>query len=237
MQKERIDKLIASQGMLSRTDAAKIIKSGKVRINGSVIKSTSFKADPAADTIEINGEKFAYQKFIYIMMNKPQGVVSASRDPKEKTVVDLVPPEMKRQDLFPAGRLDKDTTGFVLITDDGAFAHYILSPRHHIDKTYLATTDSLIEESYLEQMRSGMQSGDEVFLPAQIELHENSDSPVYKITLHEGKYHQIKRMIGATNAELLALKRISMGALPLDDSLLPGECKVLSDEEVKLISP
>ncbi|MBQ8210376.1 MAG: rRNA pseudouridine synthase [Clostridia bacterium] len=232
MAKERIDKLIASQGMRSRSDAAKIIKSGKVCINGAVIKSTSFKADPDTDSIVIDGERFAYKKFIYIMMNKPQGVVSASRDPKEKTVVDLVPEEMKRPELFPAGRLDKDTTGFVLITDDGAFAHYILSPKHHIDKTYLATTDTIIDESYLEQMRNGMASGDEVFLPAQIELYENTDSPVYKITLHEGKYHQIKRMIAATNATLLALKRISMGALSLDGSLLPGECKELSDKEV-----
>lgn len=236
MAKERLDKLISSQGMLSRSDAAKIIKSGKVKVNGVVIKNTSSKADPDIDIIEIDGEKFNYKKFIYIMMNKPDGVVSASRDPKEKTVVDLVPEEMKRPQLFPAGRLDKDTTGFVLITDDGAFAHYILSPKHHIDKTYLATTDTIIENVYLEQMRAGMTSGDETFLPAGIELYENSDSPVYKITLHEGKYHQIKRMIASTNASLLKLKRISMGALKLDETLLPGECKELSDDEFKLIT-
>lgn len=236
MAKERIDKLISSQGMQSRSDAAKTIKSGKVRINGAVIKSTSFKADPTVDTIEIDGSRFTYKKFIYIMMNKPQGVVSASRDPKEKTVVDLVPEEMKRPELFPAGRLDKDTTGFVLITDDGAFAHYILSPKHHIDKTYLATTSELIDDVYLGQMRNGMTAGDETFLPAKIELFENAQCPVYKITLHEGKYHQIKRMIAATNASLLALKRISMGALPLDEALLPGECKELSEQEVALLT-
>lgn len=233
MAKERIDKLISSQGMLSRSDAAKIIKSGKVRINGAITKSTSFKADPAADVIEIDGERFTYKKHIYIMMNKPQGIVSASRDPKEKTVVDLVPDELKRPELFPAGRLDKDTTGFVLITDDGDFAHYILSPKHHIDKTYLAATDEIIDEKYLELMRSGMTSGDEAFLPAQIELYENTGSPVYRITLHEGKYHQIKRMIASTNASLTALKRISMGSLPLDESLAEGECKELSAAEIE----
>ena len=236
MAKERIDKLISSQGMLSRTDAAKIIKSGSVRINGTVIKSTSFKADPDIDKVEINGEAFKYKKYIYIMMNKPDGIVSASRDPKEKTVVDIVPDELKRPELFPAGRLDKDTTGFVLITDDGAFAHYILSPKHHINKTYLATTDALIDDTYLEQMRTGMTCGDELFMPAQIDLHENSDSPVYKITLHEGKYHQIKRMIASTNANLLALKRITMGSLDLDETLSPGECRELSEDEIKLLT-
>ncbi len=236
MAKERIDKLISSQGMLSRTDAGKIIKSGSVRINGTVIKSTSFKTDPDIDKIEINGEKFEYKKFIYIMMNKPDGIVSASRDPKEKTVVDIVPDELKRPELFPAGRLDKDTTGFVLITDDGAFAHYILSPKHHINKTYLATTDALIDDVYLEQMRTGMTCGDELFMPAQIDLYKNSDSPVYKITLHEGKYHQIKRMIASTNTNLLALKRITMGSLDLDESLAPGECRELSESEIKLLT-
>lgn len=236
MAKERIDKLISSQGMLSRADAAKIIRGGNVKINGEVIKSTSFKADPHVDGIEINGEKLVYKKFIYIMMNKPDGIVSASRDPKEKTVVDIVPDKLKRPELFPAGRLDKDTTGFVLITDDGSFAHYILSPKHHINKTYLATTDGIIENIYIEQMRKGMTCGDETFLPAQIDLYANSDSPVYKITLHEGKYHQIKRMIASTNANLTALKRITMGSLDLDDTLAPGECRELSNEEIQLIT-
>ena len=221
--------------MITRTDASRLIKGGCVKINGAVVKNTSFKVDTENDAIELNGEPFIYKEHIYIMMNKPSGIVSASRDPKEKTVVDIVPEELMRPGLFPAGRLDKDTTGFVLITDDGDFAHNILSPKHHIEKTYLAETDAIIEESFLEQIRSGMTSGEDVFMPAQIELYENTDNPVYKIVLHEGKYHEIKRMIGASNAVLLSLTRIRMGQRDLDGTLLPGKCREITKEELKLI--
>lgn len=235
MAKERLDKLISSQSMMTRSDASKLIRSGCVSVNGIQVKNTAFKADTEADIIEVNGEKFCYKKNIYIMMNKPDGIVSASRDPKEKTVVDIVPDELKRPDLFPAGRLDKDTTGFVLITDDGEFAHNILSPRHHIDKTYLAETDEIINEDFLENMRSGMMLGDEQLLEAEIDLVENKANPVYRIVLREGKYHQIKRMIASTNANLLSLRRIRMGNLDLDENLAPGECREITQDELKLI--
>lgn len=235
MAKERLDKIISSQSMMTRTEAAKIIRSGTVTVNGSVIKSTSFKTDPSVDVIKVGGVTFTYKKHIYIMMNKPDGIVSASKDPKEKTVIDLVPDELKRPDLFPAGRLDKDTTGFVLITDDGDFAHNILSPRHHVEKTYLAETDCIIEESFLESMRSGMMLGDEQLMEAEIDFEANKTNPVYRIILREGKYHQIKRMIGSTNAVLLSLKRIRMGKLDLDESLTPGECREITTEELALI--
>lgn len=235
MAKERLDKLISSQSMMTRSDASKLIRSGCVSVNGIQVKNTAFKADTEADIIEVNGEKFCYKKNIYIMMNKPDGIVSASRDPKEKTVVDIVPDELKRPDLFPAGRLDKDTTGFVLITDDGEFAHNILSPRHHIDKTYLAETDEIINEDFLENMRSGMMLGDEQLLEAEIDLVENNVNPVYRIVLREGKYHQIKRMIASTNANLLSLRRIRMGNLDLDENLAPGECREITQDELKLI--
>ena len=235
MAKERLDKLISSQSMMTRSDASKLIRSGCVSVNGNQVKNTAFKADTEADNIEVNGEKFCYKKNIYIMMNKPDGIVSASRDPKEKTVVDIVPDELKRPDLFPAGRLDKDTTGFVLITDDGEFAHNILSPRHHIDKTYLAETDKIINEDFLENMRNGMMLGDEQLLEAEIDLVENNGNPVYRIVLREGKYHQIKRMIASTNANLLSLRRIRMGNLDLDENLAPGECREITQEELKLI--
>ena len=235
MVKERLDKIISSQSMMTRSDASKLIRSGAVAVNGTVVKNTSMKIDTDCDCITVNSMPFRYRKYIYIMMNKPDGIVSASRDTKEKTVVDLVPDELKRPDLFPAGRLDKDTTGFVLITDDGEFAHNILSPRHHVDKTYLATTDSIINDEYLEAMRSGMILGEEQLLEAEIDLEEGTDPPVYRIVLREGKYHQIKRMIASTNASLLALKRIKMGKLPLDPYLAPGECREITDEELKLI--
>ena len=235
MAKERLDKLISSQSMMTRSDASKLIRSGVVTINGTAVKNTSFKADPDVDTIMINNEKFVYKKYIYIMMNKPDGIVSASRDPKEKTVIDIIPDHMKRPNMFPAGRLDKDTTGFVLITDDGDFAHNILSPKHHIDKTYLAETDCIIEDHFLEDMRNGMILGEDQLLEAEIDLVENTGNPVYRIVLREGKYHQIKRMIGSTNAVLLSLRRIQMGNLPLDENLAPGECRELSKEEITQI--
>lgn len=235
MAKERLDKLISSQSMMTRSEASKLIKSGCVSVNGNQIRNTAFKADTDNDIIEVNGEKFSYKKHIYIMMNKPDGIVSASRDPKEKTVIDIVPDRLKRPGLFPAGRLDKDTTGFVLITDDGEFAHNILSPRHHIDKTYLAETSEIINESYLSEMRNGMLLGDEQLLEAEIDLVCNDNLPVYRIILREGKYHQIKRMIASTNASLISLKRIKMGNLSLDNTLAPGECREITEEEFRLI--
>lgn len=235
MAKERLDKLISSQSMMTRSDATKIIRSGAVTVNGSAVKNTSFKADPLVDIIKVGNETFVYKKHIYIMMNKPDGIVSASRDPKEKTVIDLVPDALKRPNLFPAGRLDKDTTGFVLITDDGDFAHNILSPRHHVEKTYLAETDCIIEDTFLENMRNGMMLGDEQLMEAEIELIRNENNPIYRIVLREGKYHQIKRMIGSTNAFLLSLTRIKMGKLDLDESLAPGECRELTAEELAQI--
>lgn len=236
MGKERIDKLISSQSMMTRSDATKIIRSGIVTVNGTAVRSTSFKADPSVDDIKIGNVPFVYKKHIYIMMNKPDGIVSASRDPKEKTVIDIVPDELKRPNLFPAGRLDKDTTGFVLITDDGDFAHNILSPKHHVEKTYLAETSCVIEDSFLDNMRNGMMLGDEQLMEAEIELIQNEKNPVYKIVLREGKYHQIKRMIGSTNAELLSLKRIKMGNLPLDETLSAGECREITAKELSLIT-
>ena len=174
------------------------------------------------------------------MMNKPVGIVSASRDPKEKTVVDLVPEELKRPGLFPAGRLDKDTTGFVLITDDGEFAHNILSPSKHINKTYLAATRGRIDEKYLKAIREGMTAGSEVFMPASIEPYNNTQNSeykyIYKIILHEGRYHQIKRMISASEQVLLSLKRIAMGSLSLDENLKEGSCREITPEEFKMIT-
>lgn len=235
MPKERLDKLISSQSMMSRSDASRLIKGGCVKINGVTVKNTAEKVDGSADIIEINNQRFIYKKFIYIMMNKSTGIVSASRDPKEKTVIDIIPENLKRPNLFPAGRLDKDTTGFVLITDDGDFAHNILSPKHHIEKTYIATTDVLIENKYLDNIRNGMTSGEDTFMPAEIELIENSIEPIYKIILHEGKYHEIRRMIGASNANLISLKRIKMGNLSLDKKLKPNECREITDEEKNMI--
>lgn len=235
MAKQRIDKLISSQSMATRSEVVKLIKGGRVTVNGAAVKSGSAKADPSADVITINGERFVYKEHVYFMMNKPYGVVSASRDPKEKTVIDLLPKAVLREGLFPAGRLDKDTTGFVLITDDGDFAHNILSPKRHIDKTYIAVTDAAVSDAHIDEIRRGMILGEEQFMPADIRLVSNKENFTYEIVLHEGRYHQIKRMIAASGVQLLSLNRIKMGDLPLDPSLTFGESRELSDDELKKI--
>ena len=235
MSLQRLDKIIASQGKYSRNDVRRLVRSGGVTVNGKAVSDSGVKVDPECDVINVCGESFGYSEYVYIMLNKPQGVVSASRSPGEKTVVDLVPDELKRQGLFPAGRLDKDTTGFVLITDDGAFAHDILSPKKHIEKTYIAVLDRPIGESELEKFRTGVILADGYeCLPAQI-TPLTDDGLTVEIKLREGKYHQIKRMAAACGSHVNKLRRISMGALELDSSLAEGECRLISADELAKI--
>lgn len=235
MAKQRLDKIIASQGKYSRSQVRDLVKNSKVFVNSECISDPGFKADPDTDAITVDGKIFGYCEHIYIMLNKPQGVVSASRSPGEKTVVDLVPPELKRNGLFPAGRLDKDTTGFVLITDDGDFAHEILSPRKHIVKTYIAELDRAIEPGNLEKFRNGvmLEDGYEC-LPAEIKILSD-DGKTVEIKLREGKYHQIKRMAAACGSHVNGLHRCAMGELFLDESLEQGECRTLTKDELALI--
>ena len=232
MAQQRLDKIIASQGKYSRSDVRRLVRGGEITVNGKAVNDCGLKVDPEKDNIVVRGESFGYSKFVYIMLNKPQGVVSASRSPGEKTVVDLVPDELKRDGLFPAGRLDKDTTGFVLITDDGAFAHEILSPKKHVEKTYIAVLDRPIGESELEKFRSGVTLADGYeCLPAQITLL-SEDGLAVEIKLREGKYHQIKRMAAACGSHVNKLHRVSMGGLSLDGSLQEGECRLITAEEL-----
>lgn len=204
-------------------------------MNSKPVSDPGLKADPETDSITVDGKAFGYSEHVYIMLNKPKGVVSASRSPGEKTVVDLVPPGLKRNGLFPAGRLDKDTTGFVLITDDGEFAHEILSPRKHVEKTYIAQLDRAIDPDNLEKFRTGvvLEDGYEC-LPAVITVL-SEDGKTVEIKLREGKYHQIKRMAAACGSHVNELHRCAMGGLLLDDSLPQGECRLLSAEELALI--
>lgn len=212
-----------------------LVKKGKVLVNSKPVTDAGFKADPETDCITVEGKAFGYSEHIYIMLNKPQGVVSASRSPGEKTVVDLVPEELKRNGLFPAGRLDKDTTGFVLITDDGDFAHDILSPKKHIVKTYIAELDRVIDFENLEKFRNGvvLEDGYEC-LPAEIKIL-STDGKAVEIKLREGKYHQIKRMAAACGSHVNKLHRCAMGALMLDENLAQGECRLINEEELTLI--
>lgn len=233
---ERLDKLIANSGTLSRKEVHRLIKSGAVSVNGIITKDRGFCIDPEIAEIKINGKPVSLEKYVYIMLNKPEGVVSATKDPGEKTVIDLVPGEFKKKNLFPAGRLDRNTTGFVLITDNGDFAHKILSPKNHIEKTYEARLAERIDEGSLKKVADGITLGDGTeCLPAKVKVLEDGDNPLIEIKICEGKYHQIKRMFAAVGNAVIELRRVKMGELFLDENLAPGECRVLTKEEVDLI--
>lgn len=233
---ERLDKLIANSGTYSRKEVHRMIKSGVVKVNGITTKDRGFCVDPDNVSVTINGEEFLIRKYVYIMLNKPEGVVSAARDDKEKTVIDLVPDEYKKKNLFPAGRLDRNTTGFVLITDDGDFAHNILSPKNHVHKTYEARLAEPIGEDSLNRIASGITLGDGTeCLPAELKILEEGENPLIQVIICEGKYHQIKRMFAAAGNAVIELKRVKIGDLPLDESLKAGECRILSEKEVDLI--
>lgn len=233
---ERLDKIIASQGKYSRSEVKKLVKGGMVLLNGKAVKAVDVKVSPENDEIKVCGELLCYKKHIYIMMNKPQGVISASNDKAQKTVVDLVPKELYRDGLFPAGRLDGDTVGFVLITDDGDFAHRILSPKNHINKTYHAVLQRKITQEDIESFKKGVQLGDGT-LCLEAELCEiEADEPMAEIIICEGKYHQVKRMFAALGNKVLFLKRVKMGNLSLDETLAEGECREITKEELELIT-
>lgn len=232
MAKQRIDKIIASSPSYSRSDASRLIRSGAVGVDGAVIKDSGAKADPEKSVITVYGKRFCYKEHIYIMMNKPSGVVSASEGKGETTVVDLVPDEMKRQGLFPAGRLDKDTTGFVLITDDGDFAHRILSPKKHVHKTYRVTLREDITPSQKAEIESGMTLGEEKLMPASVRKLDGENC-VYEVILKQGLYHQIKRMFARFGNEVVALERTAIGLLALDRTLKSGECRELTAREIR----
>lgn len=232
---ERLDKIIASQGKYSRSEVKKLVKAGRVTLDGTVVKSSDVKADEGAD-IRIDGVSLNYKKHIYIMLNKPQGVISATEDRTQKTVLDLVPKELFRNGLFPAGRLDGDTTGFVLITDDGDFAHRILSPKNHIMKTYHATLRDPLSEEDIVRFREGLTLGDGTeCLEAHVRVIESGEKTIAEIKICEGKYHQVKRMFASIGNKVVALRRVKMGELDLDSSLPEGQCREITDEEIDLL--
>lgn len=233
---QRLDKLIASQGRFSRREVQELIKSGAVKVNGITVRDRGAKSDDEKDIICVNGEQLDFQRFVYIMLNKPKGVVSATNDKNEKTVIDLVPKEFKGRNLFPAGRLDITTTGFVLVTDDGDFAHRILSPKNHIEKTYEALLAESVTEGQLEAVHNGIELKDGTkCLPAKVTVLADGEKPLVEIKICEGKYHQIKRMFAAAGNGVIELKRTQMGGLTLDPNLKEGECRLLDVHEVQKI--
>ena len=208
-----------------------MIKSGAVCVNGEVQKSPDFKCGDG-DSITAEGRTLDARKFVYIMMNKPKGVICATDGKGDKTVLDLLPEDMRRKGLFPAGRLDKDTTGFVLITDDGDFAHRILAPTKHIVKTYSAVLDKPVTDEVISDFEAGMTLGEEKLLPAKL---TPLDGCTVQVEIAQGIYHQIKRMFKKHKIEVLELKRVKMGALELDENLGEGECRYLDSAEINRI--
>lgn len=231
---ERIDKILAAALKLSRTDVKKLMKKQRVTVGDERVTDPNVKVNTCTDEIAINGKPIVYQKHIYIMLNKPKGVVSASTDRDAKTVVDLVPENLKRSGLFPAGRLDADTTGFVLITDDGDFAHRILSPKNHVEKTYIALLENEISDGDIEKFKSGVELKDGT-LCLESKLERIGERTV-KVVIHEGKYHQVKRMFAALGNHVIELRRVQMGKLKLDESLKEGECREITDAELEMIT-
>lgn len=233
----RLDKFFSSQSIASRKEVKDLLRQGRVTVNEEMAKVSDMQIDPACDIILLDGKNVSYKKHIYLMLNKPQGVVSTTEDRLHKTVLDLVPPELYRTGLFPAGRLDKDTEGFVLITDDGEFAHRILSPKKHVPKTYEAVIDQPIDQTDIAIFQQGITLSDgTVCRPAGLRVIDAGPRPLVEIVLREGKYHQIKRMFEARGKRVLFLKRIKIGGLALDPDLAPGECReILHKERFKIL--
>lgn len=231
---QRLDKFLSAQLGITRSEAKELIKRRVVTVGGTVAKLFDMKIDPEKDTVCSEGREVTYRKHIYIMMNKPQGVVCSTKDGESKTVLELLPDSIRREGLFPAGRLDKDTEGFVFITDDGALAHNILSPKHHVDKTYFAKLENPATEDDIKAFGDGLAiDGGDVCLPAKLEIL--ADPREVLITIREGMYHQIKRMAQARNNKVLYLKRISIGGVKLDENLALGEWREMLHKETENI--
>lgn len=227
---ERLDKLLAGTGKWSRREVKALVRQGLVRVDGRLAASAEDKLDPAAAIITVAGETISLRRFTYVMLHKPAGVLTATEDRKQPTVLDLLPPELRRIGLAPVGRLDKDTEGLLLLTNDGELAHRLLSPKYHVDKRYLARVDGELSAADMEAFARGMTLGDGLeCLPAGLEVLPDR---VCIVTLREGKFHQVKRMLAARGAPVLYLKRLSMGPLTLDDSLAAGAYRLLRAEEI-----
>lgn len=229
MATERIDKILSAHGICSRRDSDRLMRAGRVTVNGEVVRSGSVKCDPSADVICVDGAPVNYRKHVYYLMNKPQGVLSASTDKHARTVIDLLPPEMAyRRGLFPAGRLDKDTEGLLIITDDGDFAHRLLSPSCHVPKTYHVTVDKPIPSDAAARFLEGVYiDGGHLTMPAKLVTLSEREA---LLTIAEGKYHQVKLMMKKVGCAVTHLKRVSIGDLTLPEGLAPGETVELDEK-------
>lgn len=233
MAKIRIDKYLADAGFGSRKDVKGLLKAKQVTINGETCVHAEEKLEPAQDVVCVQDKMVVYESFSYYMLHKPQGVVSATKDAHEKTVVNLIT-EQKRRDLFPVGRLDKDTEGLLLLTNDGKLSNDLLAPGKHVEKTYYARIKGMVTKKEVAAFAEGVDIGDELLTaPAELKIHKAGSESEIEITITEGRYHQIKRMFEAIGMQVLYLKRLRMGPLYLDESLACGEYRKLTTEEIQ----
>ena len=232
----RLDKYLVACAVGSRTEVKNFLKAGRVMVNGKKEKSAKLQINEETDEICFDGQKLEYEEFVYYMMNKPQGVISATEDPKHKTVLDLLDDLARSKEVFPVGRLDIDTHGLLLLTNDGKLAHALLSPKRHVDKTYLAQVDGIMTQEDVETFAQGIPLKDFTCQPAKLELvfidREKKQSLV-RVTIAEGKFHQVKRMVAYCDKEVVNLKRLTMGTLTLDENLKRGEWRRLTKEELE----
>ena len=226
---ERLDKVIASQGEFSRKDVKKLISQKRVTVDGKLVLNSDIKIDSENSIITIDGKELNVKKYLYLILNKSKGYISATEDKKAATVLDLVPDELFRDDLFPAGRLDKDTTGLMIITNDGMLAHNILAPKKHVKKIYEVTIDIPVTEKMVKKFAEGIKLNDGECKPGRLEI---TGEYTCMVTISEGRYHQIKRMFGCLKAKVLELNRICIGNLQLPNDLKQGECRELTENEL-----
>ena len=234
--KMRVDKLLSNVGVASRAELKKYCKQGLISVNGKVINNPGVQVDSESDDIRFNGEKIVYREFVYIMLNKPDGYISATFDKYDPIVLDLIDQSYLVFEPFPVGRLDKDTEGLLVLTNDGQLAHRVLSPKKHVPKTYYAKIQGKVTEEDILAFEKGviLDDGYET-MPSQLKILKSDDMSEIELTIHEGKFHQVKRMFESVGKKVVYLKRISMGKLKLDESLKLGEYRELTEEEVKLI--
>ena len=232
----RLDKYLVACAIGSRTEVKNFLKSGRVTVNGKKEKSAKLQIDEVIDEICFDGQKLDYEEFIYYMMNKPKGVISATEDPIHKTVLDLLDNYAHAKEVFPVGRLDIDTHGLLLLTNDGQLAHALLSPKRHVDKTYLAQVDGIMTKEDVETFAKGIPLKDFTCQPAKLELvslDREKNQSLVRVTIAEGKFHQVKRMVAYCGKEVVDLQRLTMGTLTLDENLKRGEWRRLTTEELE----
>ena len=230
----RLDKLLAHTGYGTRKEVKQIITNGWVDINGQTVKKVGFQVDIKNDVVTVDGQEVQYQKYHYYIMNKPEGIISATEDHYHETVIDWLGPDYAHLDLFPVGRLDIDTTGLLLLTNNGQLAHQLLSPKREVPKRYFAVVNGIVEEKDIDKFAKGLDLGDFVTQPSQLTIlnvDEAKNQSRIEVVIHEGKFHQVKRMFEKINCEVIQLQRLSMGPLMLPDDLPIGEFRPLNEDE------